>query len=93
MPYKPWLPEEGGEGGDPQASFSYACADAAAKARGSMEGHELRLLLPGVWTTLWRQQLLSGEEGLCCAALHLRNGASGDTQPLLAVGTAMLAGG
>ncbi len=46
-PYRPFLPEE--EGGEPHAAYAYALADAAAKAKGTMEGHEVRCLpLPGL---------------------------------------------
>ena len=41
VPYKAFLPEEE-EAGEPQASYSYALADAASRARGVMQGHEVR---------------------------------------------------
>jgi hypothetical protein len=40
VPSRPFLPEED-EPGEPAASYSYALAEAAAKARGTMEGHEV----------------------------------------------------
>ena len=40
VPSKPFLPEEE-EPGEPQASYSYALAEAAAKARGVMQAHEV----------------------------------------------------
>lgn len=39
VPFKPFLPEEE-EPGEPQASYSYALAEATARARGTMQGHE-----------------------------------------------------
>lgn len=41
VPFKPFLPEED-EPGEPAASYSYALAEAAAAARGTMQGHEVR---------------------------------------------------
>ena len=90
VPYAPLLPEE--EGGEPAASFSYALADAAAKARGSMEGHEVRLLAPGALRTLWRRALLPGEAALALASVQLRDASTGLTVPLLAVGAGLAAG-
>ena len=43
VPFKAFLPEEE-ESGEPQASYSYALAEATARARGTMQGHEVRLL-------------------------------------------------
>lgn len=40
VPFKPFLPEEE-EPGEPTASYSYALAEAAARARGVMQGHEV----------------------------------------------------
>ena len=45
-PYRPHLPIEGYEGGDPAAAAAYAAADAAAKAAGCEEMCELMLLAP-----------------------------------------------
>lgn len=42
VPFKAFLPEEE-EPGEPQASYSYALAEATARARGTMQGHEARL--------------------------------------------------
>jgi hypothetical protein len=42
IPSKPFLPEEE-EPGEPQASYSYALAEAAAKARGVMQAHEVKM--------------------------------------------------
>ncbi|GAB4813518.1 hypothetical protein N2152v2_000564 [Parachlorella kessleri] len=90
VPYRPFLPEE--EGGEPHASYAYALADAMAKARGTMEGHEVRLIDPGTWSTAWRYSLLPGERALAVKAVHLRDTATGSTVPLLAVGAAFTAG-
>lgn len=89
-PYRAFLPEE--EGGEPQASFSYALADARAKAQGSVSQHEIRLVQPGSWATLWRYALLPGEEALTVEAVHLKDARTGSTVPLLAVGTGFAAG-
>ncbi|KAL4424540.1 hypothetical protein ABPG77_010120 [Micractinium sp. CCAP 211/92] len=92
VPFRPFLPEEE-EPGDPQASYSYALAEAAAKARGVMQGHELRLVWPaGGWQAVWRHELLPGEKALSVAAVRLRDQLSGATVPLLAVGAALPAG-
>ena len=88
--YQPFLPEE--PGGEPQASFSYALADAAAKARGTMEGHEVRLLAPGALGALWRRALLPGEAALSLASVQLRDAGTGLTVPLLALGAGLAAG-
>eukprot|EP00887_Chlorella_sp_A99_P001781 scaffold19.g1781.t1 len=90
VPFKPWLPEE--EGGEPQASYAYALAEAAAKARGSMDGHEVRLVRPGAWATLWRHALLPGEHALSVAAVHLKDHTTGNTVPLIAVGAGLPVG-
>lgn len=64
MPFSPFLPEEE-EPGEPAASYSYSLAEAAARARGVMEGHEVRLVWPGGgWQGVWRHQLLPGERAL-----------------------------
>ena len=41
VPFKAFLPEEE-EPGEPQASYSYALAEATARARATMQGHEVR---------------------------------------------------
>jgi hypothetical protein len=57
VPSKSFLPEEE-EPGEPQASYSYALAEAAAKARGVMQAHEV-----------WRGR---GGEGQCIWASYGR---------------------
>jgi cleavage and polyadenylation specificity factor subunit 1 len=89
-PARPFLPEE--PGSEPQAAYAYALAGAAAQARPSAELHELRLLSPGGWGTVWRYALLPGEAALAVEAVRLRDATTGDTVPLLAVGTGFSAG-
>lgn len=90
VPYKPCLPEE--EGGEPQASYSYALLDAVAAARGTQVQHEIRLVQPGTWATLWQYALLPGEVALAIETVHLRDATTGATVPLLAVGAGFGAG-
>jgi hypothetical protein len=52
VPYRPFLPEEE-EPGEPVASYSYALADAAAKARGMMQGHEVGAPAAMLWCGGW----------------------------------------
>jgi cleavage and polyadenylation specificity factor subunit 1 len=89
--YRPFLPEE--DGGEPQASYSYALADAAAAARGMQaQQHEIRLVQPGTWATLWQYALLPGEIALSLETVHLRDATTGATFPLLALGVGFNAG-
>ncbi|KAK9815325.1 hypothetical protein WJX72_001813 [[Myrmecia] bisecta] len=88
--YRPRIPEE--PGGDEHAAYAYALSDAAAKAKGVERGSEIRLVRSGMFSTLWRHALNPGEDALCIKALQLRNFASGETEPLLAVGTACCLG-
>jgi cleavage and polyadenylation specificity factor subunit 1 len=91
--YRPFLPEE--DGGEPQASYSYALADAAAAARGGglqFSQHEIRLVQPGTWATLWQYALLPGEVALSLDTVHLRDATTGATFPLLALGVGFNAG-
>ena len=90
VPYTPYLPEE--EGGEPQASYSYALGDAANVARGTQTQHDVRLVEPGTWATLWQYALLPGEMVLCVESCHLRDETTGSTVPLLAVGVGFAAG-
>ncbi len=41
---------------------------------------------------MWRYELMPGEEATTVAALHLRNQATGATEPLIAVGTSFNVG-
>jgi len=89
--YRPFLPEE--DGGEPQASYSYALADAAAAAFGGLHSqHELRLVQPGTWATIWQYALLPGEIVLSLDTVHLRDSTTGSTFPLLALGVGFNAG-
>lgn len=90
--YRPFLPEE--DGGEPQASYSYALADAAAAALGGVQSqqHEIRLVQPGTWATLWQYALLPGEIALSLDTVHLRDATTGSTFPLLALGVGFNAG-
>jgi cleavage and polyadenylation specificity factor subunit 1 len=88
--YIPYLPEE--EGGEVQASYSYALADAAAKASGIMQQGEVRLVQPGSWNTVWQYALLPGEKALSIAAVHLKDTTTSETIPFIAVGAGFLAG-
>ena len=88
--YVPYLPEE--EGGEVQASYSYALADAAAKASGTIEQGEVRLVQPGSWNTVWQHALLPGEKALSIAAVHLKDTTTSETIPFIAVGAGFLAG-
>ena len=90
VPYKPFIPEE--EGGEPQASYSYALADATSAAHGTLDQHELRLVQPGTWATIWQYALLPGEVILAIETVHLRDATTGATVPLLAVGIGFAAG-
>jgi cleavage and polyadenylation specificity factor subunit 1 len=90
-PYRAFLPEE--QGGEPQASYSYALADAAAAAAGTMTQHELRFVQPGTWAALWRYPLLPGESACCVESVHLRDATTGATVPMIAMGTAFGAAG
>ena len=87
---RPWLPEE--EGGEPVASYSYALAGAAEVARGAAEAHELRLVRPGSWGTVWSHALLPGEAALAVAAVRLKDHTTGEGVPLIAVGAALPVG-
>ena len=87
---KPYLPEE--EGGEPQASYCYALAATAAAARPTAPLHELRLISPGTWATLWQYSLQPGEFALTVDAVYLRDATTGATMPLLAVGAGFAAG-
>ncbi|KAK9800221.1 hypothetical protein WJX73_000021 [Symbiochloris irregularis] len=93
-PSRPHLPEE--DGGNPQASYAYAAASAAAKHRGTERSAEVRLVQPGTWQTVWRQLLEAGELPLSLHSAALRvcgeQGQllpSAETEPLVAVGTAL----
>jgi cleavage and polyadenylation specificity factor subunit 1 len=88
--YRPFLPEE--DGGEPQASYSYALADAAAAATLGGLQHEIRLVQPGTWATLWQYALLPGEIALSLDTVHLRDSTTGSTFPLLALGVGFNAG-
>jgi cleavage and polyadenylation specificity factor subunit 1 len=90
-PAPAFLPEE--PGGEPQASYSYALAAAAARLAGpAAERHELRLLAPGSWAALWRHALAPGEAALAVEPVRLRDNATGATVPLIAVGAGFAAG-
>ncbi|GFR46061.1 hypothetical protein Agub_g7531 [Astrephomene gubernaculifera] len=87
VPSRPRPPEE--PGGDPHASAAYAAAAAAALARGREEAWEVRLLDAGCGCArVWSSGLLPpGEQALSVRVVRLRNGATGDTDTFLAVGT------
>lgn len=90
-PYRPFLPAE--PGGEPQASYAYALADAVASMKGIECRYELRLVRPGFWDSIWTYTLLPGESGCCVEAVHLHDATSGSTVPLIAVGTGFAAAG
>lgn len=90
IPYKPFLPEE--DGGEPEACYTYALLDATAKAKGTMIGHEVRLIDPILWNTVWKHSLLPGEHVLIIKPVQLTDTTTGNTVPLLAVGAGLLAG-
>ncbi|CAL8463354.1 g2888 [Coccomyxa elongata] len=75
--------------GDPHASYSYICADAAAKASGIEPGAEVRLLEAGCFQTVGRYMLDPGEEPCSVAAERLHNAATGALEPYVIVGTAL----
>jgi hypothetical protein len=56
------------------------------------ESCQLRIVAPGDWSVVWRQSLQQAEQGLCIAAVHLRDARSGASVPLLAVGAGFVAG-
>ena len=53
---------------------------------------QLRLVAPGSWRTVARQQLLPAEVATCLRCVHLTASRSKATQPLIAVGTSFSAG-
>jgi len=82
------------EAGDGQGAAAAALAAARAElAGGQEEAHELRLLAPGSLAAApWALQLQPGESCLALCPLPLRNTASGELVPVLALGTGFLAG-
>ncbi|CAD7702900.1 unnamed protein product [Ostreobium quekettii] len=90
VPYRPRPAEEGG--GDTHSAAAYAVADEVAKKREYEEGHELRLMIPGSWTTPWLMPLEPDEAGLAVRAVHLRDQDDGSLHPLIAVGTSIMLG-
>jgi hypothetical protein len=89
--YKAFLPEE--DGGEPIASYAYGLLEGVAKAKGSMDIHEVRLLDPTTkFHTVWRHALFPGEQVMTVSPVHLKDITNGATVPLLAVGAGFLAG-
>ncbi|DBA84714.1 TPA: hypothetical protein ACH3X1_005967 [Trebouxia sp. C0004] len=84
-PHKEWLEAE--EGGDMHAAYSYALAKESAKIKPKEFGYEVRLVRPGTWKGIWSYPLGPAEDALCVKAMQLKNAKTGESQPLVAVGT------
>lgn len=84
------VPEE--EGGDTHAAVAYAVSEQSAKERGMEEGHELRIVIPGNWTTSWSFPLDPNEVGLAIKAVRLKNQNEGTTEAMIALGTGYVLG-
>jgi len=81
------------EQGDMHGATAAALAAAAAERAGGLEeAQEVRLLAPGSLATAWCLPLDPGEAVLALCPLPLRNAATGEVLPVLAVGTAFLCG-
>ncbi|KAL3135403.1 hypothetical protein ABBQ32_007586 [Trebouxia sp. C0010 RCD-2024] len=52
-----------------------------------MRQQQVWLVQPGQWKTIWSYALGPAEDALCIKALTLKNSQSGETEPLVAVGT------
>lgn len=92
--YKEFLPEEDqGLGGEPHATYSYALADATAKARGLLVCHRVQLLDPATKTMLSSYSMLPGEGVLAVEALHLKDSTTGSTVPVVVVGVGFAGAG
>ncbi|KAL0047613.1 hypothetical protein WJX82_007762 [Trebouxia sp. C0006] len=84
-PHKEWLEAE--EGGDMHAAYSYALAKESAKIKPKEAGYEVRLIRPGTWKGIWSHALGPAEDALCVKAMQLKNAKTGESEPVVAVGT------
>jgi cleavage and polyadenylation specificity factor subunit 1 len=74
------------------ATVATALASRAERAGGTEEAHELRLITPGSLSRAWTLEMEPGESVLALCPLSLRNAATGELRPVLALGTGFLGG-
>lgn len=89
-PYMPHLPEE--YGSDPHASAAYHASDLFSKSINRSEIHELRMIDPMSWNTVYSYSFPPGEWGLSVKTMHLTNTTTKSIQSFIVVGTSQVHG-
>ncbi len=88
-PYVPRVVEEGDMHG---ATIAALLASRAERSGDTAEVHELRLVTPGSLRSGWALPMEPGESVLALCPTQLRNAATGELRPVLALGTGVLGG-